>query len=304
MFLFYWIGRHWRGELRLSISWWINCVALTLLLFWLIPRIAYASGISSDNSAASYTAILGLVILQTALIPLWQMVGLWQASDRALHTADRIYTARLTQIAAVLFTLLIATRGLVAGSEQILAARVAWALGPYQYQVALLPGAREIEVNGGLGFGVTAAVSKLLASNPDVRRIRLNSGGGALSEGVHLRELIIAHGLDTYSSSECSSACVSAFIGGRFRYLKRGARMGFHLPRNWEPLSTGPVPGLYATELGYFQQRGVPDWFLNNWIRSGQKFWFPTEFQLQRAGIVSFLRGAPPDPARNALQNK
>jgi hypothetical protein len=197
-------------------------------------------------------------------------------------------------VAAVLFTLLIATRGLVAGAEQVIAARVAWALGSYQYQVTLLPGGREIEVDGGLGFGVSAAVGELLAGNPDVRRIRLNSGGGALSEGVRLRELIVAHGLDTYSSRECSSACVSAFIGGRFRYLQRGARMGFHLPRNWEPLSTGPVSSVYATELRYFQQRGVPGWFLGNWVRSGQKFWYPTEFQLQRAKIVSFMRGTLP----------
>lgn len=294
MFLYSWIARHWRGELRLGISWWINCVALTVVLYWLMPWIAHASGIRSGDSTSAYTAILGLVILQTGIIPLWQMVGLWQASDRALHGTDRIFTARLAQVAAVLFTLFIATRGLVAGAEQVIAARVAWALGPYRYEVTLLPGAREIEVDGGLGFGVSAAVSELLAGNPDVRRIRLNSGGGALSEGVRLRELIVTHGLDTYSSRECSSACVSAFIGGRFRYLQRGARMGFHLPRNWEPLSTGPVSSLYATELRYFQQRGVPDWFLGNWIRSGQKFWYPTEFQLRRAGIVSVLRGKPP----------
>jgi hypothetical protein len=293
MYLFTWVVRHWRGELRLAISWWINCVALTLLLYWLIPWIAQASALRSTGSASGYTAILGLVILQIAIIPLWQMGGLWQACDRTLRTTDSIFSARLAQVAAVLFTLMISTRGLVAGAEQVISARVAWALGPYQYQVTLLPGAREIEVDGGLGVGVSAAVSELLAGNPDVRRIRLNSGGGALSEGVRLRELILAHRLDTYSSRECSSACVSAFIGGRFRYLQRGARMGFHLPRNWEPLSTGPLTSMYATELRHFQQQGVPDWFLGNWIRSGQKFWYPTEFQLQRAGIVNFLRGTP-----------
>ncbi|MCL4779229.1 MAG: hypothetical protein KJ049_03515 [Gammaproteobacteria bacterium] len=294
MFLFSWVARHWRGELRLGVSWWLNCVVLTLLLYWLIPWIAHTSGLAGGQSASSHAAILGLVILQTGIIPLWQMVGLWQATDRSLHTTDRIFTARLGQVAAVLFTLFIATRGLVAGAEQVIAARVAWALGPYQYQVTLLPGAREIELSGGLGFGASAAVEALLASNPGVRRIRLNSGGGALSEGVRLREIIIAHGLDTYSSRECSSACVSAFVGGRLRILQRGARMGFHLPRNWEPLSTGPVSSFYADELRYFQQRGVPEWFLGNWIRSGQKFWYPTEFQLQRAGLVSFLRGVPP----------
>lgn len=294
MFLFSWVARHWRGELHLGLSWWLNCVLLTLLLYWLIPWLAHTSGMAGAQSASTHTAMLGLVILQTGIIPLWQMVGLWQATDRCLRSTDRIFTARLGQVAAVLFTLFIATRGLVAGAEQVIAARVAWALGPYQYQVTLLPGAREIELSGGLGFGASAEVEALLASNPGVRRIRLNSGGGALSEGVRLRELIIAHGLDTYSSRECSSACVSAFIGGRLRILQRGARMGFHLPRNWEPLSTGPVSSFYADEMRYFQQRGVPGWFLGNWIRSGQKFWYPTEFQLQRAGIVSSLRGTPP----------
>lgn len=293
MFLFSWIARHWRGELRLGVSWWLNCVALTLLLYWLIPWIARTSGLAAGQSASTYTAMLGLIVLQIGIIPLWQMVGLWQATDRSLRTTDRIVAARLGQVAAVLFTLLIATRGLVAGAEQVIAARVAWALGPYQYQVSLLPGAREIELSGGLGFGASAAVESLLADNPGVRRIRLNSGGGALSEGVRLREIIIAHGLDTYSSRECSSACVSAFVGGRLRILQRGARMGFHLPRNWTPLATGPVSPLYLGELRYFQQRGVPGWFLDNWIRSGQKFWYPTGFQLQRAGIVSSLRGAP-----------
>ena len=38
--------------------------------------------------------------------------------------------------------------------------------------------------------------------------------------------LIMTWGLDTYTARECSSACVSAFAGGRFRYLQRGARMG------------------------------------------------------------------------------
>ncbi|MBM4221295.1 MAG: hypothetical protein FJ170_05040, partial [Gammaproteobacteria bacterium] len=117
MFLYSWIGRHWRGELHLGVSWWLNCVALTLLLYWLMPWIAHASGIAGGETASTHTAMLGLVILQTGIIPLWQMVGLWQATDRRLRTSDRVFTARLGQVAAVLFTLLIATRGLVAGAE-------------------------------------------------------------------------------------------------------------------------------------------------------------------------------------------
>ena len=55
MFLYSWIARHWRGELRLSISWWINCVALTLLLYWLIPWIAHACFLNGGATTSIYT---------------------------------------------------------------------------------------------------------------------------------------------------------------------------------------------------------------------------------------------------------
>ncbi|MEO8223958.1 MAG: hypothetical protein ABI661_04080, partial [Gammaproteobacteria bacterium] len=198
----------------------------------------------------------------------------------------------------VAFTVLITMRGLIAGAEELIGARVALALGSYSYTVGLRHRGREIAVAGGFGFGVAAAVEKLLAANPQVRRIRLDSGGGALSEGVSLRALILAHGLDTYTAVECSSACISAYAGGRFRSLQRGARMGVHLPRNWDALSANPVAASYRGELEYFHRRGLPDWFLDNWIRTGQKFWYPTEFQLVSSGLVTRLRGLPPPLAR------
>ena len=147
---------------------------------------------------------------------------------------------------------------------------------------------------GRLGFGVADAVQALLEANSTVRRIRLHSGGGALSEAVKLRGVIMARDLDTYADRECSSACVSAFVGGRYRFLKRGARMGFHLPRNWDTFRRGPVATPYVGELLYMRQHGLPDWFLDSWIRTGQTFWYPTEFQLVQSGLVTNLRGSPP----------
>jgi len=290
--------RHWRGELGPGITWWVNGVALSAVLWWTLPRLAVAGDFAYADTLGKFCAAFLLQFVQIGLVPLWQMVGLWRCGGRRALGTDRRFAGRATQVAAFLFTILITMRGLVFGAEQAIGARVALALGPYSYTVTLLRGGREIAVEGGLGFGVAAAVEALVNDNPGVRRIRLDSGGGALSEGTKLREVIMARNMDTYTRRGCSSACVSAFAGGRFRYLQRGARIGVHLPRNWDALAASPVATGYQAELRYLRQRGLPDWFLENWIRTGQKFWYPTEFQLLSSGLVTGLRGKPPPIGR------
>lgn len=289
--------RHWRGELQPWLAWWVNVVALTAALWWVFPTVARVAGVLPADTTASFFGLAGLQLLQLGIVPLWQLVGLWRCGDRLAAAGGRWPVGRALQVSAFLFTLFLSMRGLVFSAETAIGGRLALALGPYSYQVAVVPRGRMITVTGGLGFGVADEVEAQLAINPGVRRIRLESGGGALSEAVRLREVILAHGLDTYTGRECSSACVSAFAGGRFRYLQRGARMGVHLPRNWEPLSANPVARGYQGELRYLRNRGLPDWFIGNWIRTGQQFWYPTEFQLVSSGLVTTLRGRPPAPA-------
>lgn len=291
------VARHWRGDLGPGLTWWVNCVALSALLWWLVPRAASAGGFASADSLRTFAAASALEFLQVGLVPLWQMVGLWRCGEQQALAPRSWLTGRVVQVVAFLFTLLITMRGLVSGAEQFIDGRVALAVGPYSYSVSLLHGGREIAVRGGLGFGVADAVRTVLSANPGVRRIRLDSTGGALSEGTKLRDIILERGLDTYSARGCSSACVSAFAGGRFRYLQRGARLGFHLPRNWQAMGEDPVAPAYRAELAYLRKRGLPDWFLDNWVRTGQKFWYPTEFQLVSSGFVTSLRGKPPPGA-------
>lgn len=285
------IVRHWRGELGPGVTWWVNCVVVSAALWWAVPRLAAAGDFASADTLGKFSASSALQFLQIGLVPLWQMVGLWRCGERRSLLPDRWQTGRVIQVTAFLFTVLITMRGLVFGAQQVIGARVALALGPYSHTVTLLHAGREIAVSGGLGFGVAGDVQEILLANPGVRRIRLDSGGGALSEARRLRAVILEWDLDTYTARECSSACVSAYVGGRLRYLQRGARMGVHLPRNWDVLSPNPVASGFRAELGYLHEWGLPDWFLENWIRTGQQFWYPTEYQLVSSGLVTNLRG-------------
>jgi hypothetical protein len=148
-------------------------------------------------------------------------------------------------------------------------------------------------VKGAIIYGLAKEVRRALDANPGVRRIRLNSGGGSLTEAVKIRKLVLARGLDTDSTTNCSSACVSIYIAGRHRLLHRAARLGFHLPRNPGFGLRSPVTPEYARELGYFGRQGVPLWFLQRWIATGRTFWYPTPGQLRDAGIVQEFFGAP-----------
>jgi len=290
--------RHWRGELAPAVTWWVNVVGLAAALWWLVPRAALAAGLTVTDTRGTFVTLVAINVVQYALVPLWQMVGLWRCGYRRALVPDRWRVGRAVQVTAFLFTVLVTMRGLVTGAETVLGARLAFGLGPYAYEVSLEQGGRVIAVRGGFGFGVADAVERLLAANPAVRRVRLESGGGALSEATRLRTLIIEHDLDTLAARECSSACVSAFAGGRFRLLQRGARMGVHLPRNWEAFSTNPVAAGYQAELKYLHDRGLPDWFIARWVRSGQRFWYPSEAELLASGLVTSLRGPRPGASR------
>jgi hypothetical protein len=293
-----WPRRHWRGELPLGVSLWLNTVALGVGAALLWPWAARLAGLLDTDTAGSFLALAALRAAVVGLLPLWQVVGLFRSAARRVATDGRPEAwsrGRLGQLAGLAFLVFAAGRGLTVAAELTLAARPALALGPYAFRVTLLPSGREIELTGGLGFGVTRAVTALLDDHPRVRRLRLNSGGGALGEAQRLRALIAARGLDTITTSGCSSACVSAYMGGRFRYLQRGAPMGVHLPRNWQ--QPGAIAPAFVAELAYFRDRGVPDWFLSQWIRSGREFWYPDEWLLLRAGVVMFLRGPPARPA-------
>lgn len=282
--------RHWRGELPLAVTAWIHVLALTVAMAWLAPWLAREGGFAAAETAGQFTAGLALAAFRFGLLPLWQLVGLWRASSRRLAAGGRP-TGRLAQVAAVVFTIAAAMAALVTAAEQLIGARVAYAVGPYRYTVELLPGGREIEVRGGIAFGLTRDVEQLLATHPRVRRIRLNSGGGALSEAQRLRALIATRRLDTITTTGCASACVSAYVGGRFRILARGARLGVHLPRNWQPLNRGAVNPAMAAELAFLRQAGLPDWFIAEWIQTGSRMWFPPEEALRRAGVVTTIIG-------------
>jgi hypothetical protein len=87
---------------------------------------------------------------------------------------------------------------------------------------------RQLAVEGALEFGSTRALRTALDAHAGVQAVRLESRGGRVAEGLALGRLIASRNLDTLVRGECSSACVTAFAGGRQRLIAPGARIGLH----------------------------------------------------------------------------
>ncbi len=284
--------RHWRGELPLAVAWWIDGVGVTLLT---IALNLYSGELGIDdwvNTRAGFSVYLAVEVILLLFVPAWQVIGIFRAADRHAGQVGTILAARLTQALTTLLTVLLAMQFLVFAGEAWSGARIAYGTSG-AYTVRVTHEGRVLEVDGGIVFGLADDVRRALDAHPHVRRMRLNSGGGALSEARKVRALILARGLDTDSTKGCSSACLSAYIAGRHRLLHRSAHMGFHLPRNPGFGMRGPVGPDYSQELAYFGHRGVPLWFRERWVAAGRTFWYPAPSQLLEARIVDGFFGKP-----------
>jgi hypothetical protein len=284
--MFSYLTRHWRGELPLATSWWLNCALLSVLLLLTTISLAGPAERALIDSTGEFALFAALLALACAIVPTWQLVGLWRAAERHGHRLRGQLPARATEVVATLFMLWVIVRGLELIGDWTPTTQMALNLGPFHAELIEYPGRRELEIRGGFGFGLATRVERALEHDESIRRLRLNSRGGSWAEAGKLRRLIQRHMLNTYSSEGCRSACVSAFIAGQHRYLDRSAGLGLQMPAEpWRDL-----------ELAAFARQKVPLWFTARWRAQGTQIWFPSPAELRASGIVhTFLGELPPD---------
>ena len=146
-----------------------------------------------------------------------------------------------------------------------------------------------IHLQGGLSFGVSKEVSKILKKNPRIEGIILDSIGGRIYEGRELAKLISAYGLDTYSLKGCYSAATIAFIAGENRFLGMEANLGYHqYQMDYEGLDAYvDMEEEQAKDLLLFQQQGVKSEFIERLFEtSHDDLWYPTVDEMLDAGVI------------------
>jgi hypothetical protein len=225
------ILRHWRGELELGPSYWL-CGILGSVLAGVLDAVIGAVDITQAPRIISFC--LGAMTPVTLLVSVWQAVGIWRSASRRAaerHEAGkRAVWAGLAKAAMVLGSLSIVANVLVYRLPNMTANfQIAFGHDPTpHHKLRLLNGGRVIELSGGFDFGTSVDLTTLLDATREVRTVELNSTGGRVAEAKHVRDLIRAHHLATYTSSGCASACTLAYVGGNPRFIASGAKLAFH----------------------------------------------------------------------------
>jgi hypothetical protein len=218
----------------------------------------------------------------------FQSVGIWRAASRyrrERRLAGKLGLWALPALAIVAFWVFALVFELVrAGAPQLSEAWRMAILGDPDipdYSLRVMRGGTEAEVAGGFKYGLARDAARIFAEVPGLKVLHLNSGGGRLGEAEKLAKLIRDRQLITYTSASCSSACTVAFLAGRERWLKDGAKLGFHHESFAGSEDFDSMRRLLA-------EAGLPSSFVDRAVApSSRDMWYPTTSELIQAHVVS-----------------
>ncbi len=283
------IRKHWRGELSLSMSFWVNALLISIIIFMI--DYWFINVLRITHPVVSVRLSLILTLIKLCLVCPWQIVGLWRASEKHVITHGRLFWARTVQVIVVVVC--ICSLVIVCAS---------WSTYKYLYQIGfqedisypdytltLRNNDSLIHLEGGFRIGVSKEVAAILKKNLAIKGIILDTGGGRAFEAMALSKLILRYDLDTYSLKGCFSAGTIAFVSGSSRFLGTGAKLGFHKGHyKHENLFTAEdAKEVQESSLVFFQQKGIKREFLKKiYTASHKEIWIPSIEELIDAGVI------------------
>ena len=160
----------------------------------------------------------------------------------------------------------------------------------------LFGNAWQIFADGELDSESPQRLQRLIDTNkiPNRSRIYLNSNGGSLSGGIELGKVIRKNGLYTdvgkldgvveesklkgiiwknpiISPTECVSACVFAYMGGEFRFLKSNSNLGVHRFYAGNVVMDSDITQIASSYvLQYINSMGVNEAVFHEMVKAGK----------------------------------
>ena len=300
--------RHWRGELSLPVSYWLNGTVSGLVVGLVIGSMAYLINWQGDAEPVVWLSTLIASWILAALLTIWQAVGVWRAAIRYRQSGKDFWggVAQMLTVAGLLvFPYDFATIGVpqLSGIYEIVSGDAH--VGPHEFHV--LANGQTLEFSGGITFGVTQELERFLNAMAGVRTVRLNSNGGRILEAQRMSDLISSRNLATFVARDCLSACTIVFLGGNERFMLPTARLGFHQPA-FRGMTASDRHAAIATERQRLQQRfGLSAAFAaraNSAPPGGM--WYPDKDELMRERVVTRLvspKQVLPSPTDTSIGN-
>jgi hypothetical protein len=281
------IKKHWRGELSLGISYWLNSF---------LGNIVAVSAVTAINvniaDSPSPTLILAAAVTQYSLlfaVSVWQITGTWRSANNHKQDTGRKFWASAAQAMLVL-GIINTAQVMIVGTKQVTElAKIAIGIDDFSEYSIEVNRETDLVVDGYITFQLISQFEEMLRVNPKITLIHLNSEGGRVTPGRKLSELIISQNLNTYSDTTCQSICTVVFMAGKYRAVAPGTSLGFH-QYYFVGTSRDDIQIQEQTDGKFFKTRGIPDSFIQKVFNiSSDQMWFPTFRELMDANIVTHV---------------
>jgi len=280
--------RHWKGELSLAVSYWINIFLLSIAIrFGLIAFATYVDQAQQNIRVLFFAFFVSFASFIFIIYP-WQIIGTWRSANSHIKRTKKYLWAVVTKIAIVLG--MMGTIGQMPNYYPQLKEywKISFEIDKFsKKEFSLLQNGEELVISGGISFGLTEEVRKIFKNHPGIKIIRLDSFGGRVKEARFLRDFIRDKNLVTYSSRGCLSACTIPFLAGSQRILNQRAKLGFH-QYSFPGLSGEQFKEAYLKEKAFMTAIGVdPKFSEKAFSTASDDMWYPSHVELLSANVVT-----------------
>lgn len=277
--------RHWRGELSLGISYWVNG-----LLVGLIVLLAANGVAATRDMSLRLWAALPLVVYATAIVAsTWQFVGVWRSASNHVARGGQAGWATMAKVIVALGVVNscgLIWRTYIPQSLELVNIIAGDSRFP-AYKISVLPGGTEVEFRGGLRAGCAKELERILMAVPQAKVLHIESPGGRIGEAERMIQLVRERGLTTYTSEQCLSAATLVLLSGKERVIAADAKVGFH---------AGSLPGatdeqqrgMDSLVRSIMQSAGISDKFITRVLATPpDQMWYPVFDEMLEARVVT-----------------
>ena len=270
------VSRHWHGRLPIAVS--SLAVGLATYICIYVLRVLTSATVPTLPTAYLPSVIITFYVLCWTVVAWWS-VGAWRSANGSDRPRWRTVT-KLLVATSLLLQVFIAVRLAI---PSILDASLA-ALDDPEFGargVRTVAAGNQLELFGEISNSTPEKLEQVLNSDKTAALLRLVSDGGRVGAAQRAADIVRRHHLDTYVEKECDSACTILFLAGTRRWIRKGARLGFHASK----FGGVDLPEDTSARLA---KAGVPQGFIHRVQNTpSNAMWYPTEEDLLAAHVVT-----------------
>jgi hypothetical protein len=280
------IKAHWRGDLSLARSYWLNVILLSALFG--VGGTLLEQPLSEQPVANVATVGLALIIV-AAVVTVWQFVGVWRsATNTSIKSGHKFWPA--VAKAATVFGCLMSTGTVITTAHDLVKILVAIqdpTLMDYEIERV---GDTDLIFRGAIN---EKSVSEIIGALEDssIEILCVRSHGGIIPAAIRLARHIRGNEIMVMAEEQCISACVILLAASPSAAIYPGTKVTFHRFESVAEFTSPEIRAqntLYLAEAeGIFREFGVADWAIETAGR--QQFWTPTVDQLIGMGLIVYI---------------